>query len=506
MNQFRPSPEQEEAFSFVESGEGNAVLEAVAGSGKTTTLVQMCRLFNGDSAVFTAFNKKVSVDIERNLKAEGIYDVKAATFHSIGLGTWRRVEWNVEVEADKTRLICEKFNLPKSAGAFIRAAVSVAKQSCFGIECSIKDEEAWLSAVDHFDLEEKLYSDDESGEDPIALDDALEMSMRVFEYSIDINHRLVDFDDMLFAPLYHDAKFYKNNWVLIDEAQDTNRARRLMAERMLDPWNGRLIAVGDRHQAIYGFTGADADALDLIQEKFHCVPLPLTVSWRCAKEIIRQAQIYVPEIQHAPGAPDGCFGGKTEEEFKKLDLQPTDVILCRNTKPLVELALGYIRKGVPCLVEGRDIGQGLIQLTRKWRKARTVSGLRSRLEKYLERQVKRLTEKGRRGRAELMKDKVESLYAVADNLPGDASLDELRHSITQLFGDSEEQYRPRLTLSTIHKAKGREWDRVFIYGRDKYMPSKYAKQDWELQQENNLIYVATTRAKRELTHVNLGSQ
>jgi ATP-dependent exoDNAse (exonuclease V) beta subunit len=58
-----------------------------------------------------------------------------------------------------------------------------------------------------------------------------------------------------------------------------------------------------------------------------------------------------------------------------------------------------------------------------------------------------------------------------------------------------------VTLSTIHKAKGREWPKVFLLGRNRYMPSKYATQDWQLDQEKNLIYVAVTRAQEELIEV-----
>jgi len=58
-----------------------------------------------------------------------------------------------------------------------------------------------------------------------------------------------------------------------------------------------------------------------------------------------------------------------------------------------------------------------------------------------------------------------------------------------------------LRLCTVHRSKGREWDRVFLVGRNQYMPSKYAKKEWEFKQEENLMYVAVTRAKKELVEV-----
>ena len=52
-------------------------------------------------------------------------------------------------------------------------------------------------------------------------------------------------------------------------------------------------------------------------------------------------------------------------------------------------------------------------------------------------------------------------------------------------------------MSTIHKAKGLEADNVFILNKN-LLPSKYVKQDWELEQEKNLEYVAITRTKKTL--------
>ena len=76
-----------------------------------------------------------------------------------------------------------------------------------------------------------------------------------------------------------------------------------------------------------------------------------------------------------------------------------------------------------------------------------------------------------------------------------------------MFGDTPDgSQSPVLTLSTVHKSKGREWDRVFILGRSKYMPSPYAKQEWQQAQETNLEYVAITRAMRELIDVEMPSK
>jgi superfamily I DNA/RNA helicase len=77
------------------------------------------------------------------------------------------------------------------------------------------------------------------------------------------------------------------------------------------------------------------------------------------------------------------------------------------------------------------------------------------------------------------KDQLEDLYAVIDDLFADG--------VTGM-----------LVLSTIHKSKGREWERVYWLNRAGTCPSKWATQAWQRNQEDNLCYVAATRAKAEL--------
>jgi superfamily I DNA/RNA helicase len=82
------------------------------------------------------------------------------------------------------------------------------------------------------------------------------------------------------------------------------------------------------------------------------------------------------------------------------------------------------------------------------------------------------------------------------------TIDALVADIENMFGNTKDgEVPPVLTLSTVHKSKGREWKRVYILGRSKYMPSPYAKKAWQQIQEVNLEYVAITRAMSELIDV-----
>jgi superfamily I DNA/RNA helicase len=72
--------------------------------------------------------------------------------------------------------------------------------------------------------------------------------------------------------------------------------------------------------------------------------------------------------------------------------------------------------------------------------------------------------------------------------------------IDELFDDNVTGI---LTLSTIHKAKGREWEQVYWLNRATTCPSPWARQDWQKEQEKNLCYVAATRAKHELIELTI---
>lgn len=505
---FQPSAQQAAYFAFLQRPTGgNAILEAVAGAGKTTTLIQGLQYMPGRT-ILLAFNKKIADEIAAKITGHTSVagEVKAATFHSTGFAVWRRAAGAVKVEGKKTALLLAGMGdaAPELFHEFVTQAVSLAKQSCFGIECALDDRAAWWRLVNHYALDETLATDRAN----ITIDDdlvseAITLAITVLRASIRQNATVVDFDDMLYAPLLGKCAFPKYDWVLIDEAQDTNTARRLVAAALLRA-GGRLIAVGDPHQAIYGFTGADSDALELIATRFGAERLPLSVSYRCAQQVVALAQTVVPHITAHPDADAGEVTAIAAKDLGKTVFQPTDAILCRNTKPLVALAYELIRRQVPVVVEGRDIGAGLLTLVNRYR-VTDVGLLLTKLDELAEREVAKFTAKGLETRAEAFQDRVDTIRVIAESVqltkPG-ASVNDLREAIRTLFVDTDPAYpQRRLTLSTVHKAKGREWDRVYLLGRDKYMPSSYARQAWQQQQETNLIYVAITRARLTLVDI-----
>lgn len=495
---FIPSIQQTAVIDWAQNGTGSAFIEAVAGAGKTTTLLEMLVVTTGTVA-FAAYNKKIAREIETKLAEREIHDprykgitkrVRVGTFHSFGFAAWRRIHPNVKVdEKDKynqTLDAMQKAGVPDNLASFVMKLVSLAKQRAIGAFGNIDDDKLWWDIVEHFDLVYEIENEEE-------INVGIQAAKRALRWHIAISNKLIDFDDMIYMPLQAGVKMWENDWVLVDEAQDTNPARRGLARKMLKK-NGRAAFVGDRHQAIYGFTGADSDAIDQIVKDFNCASLPLTVTYRCPKTVVTAAQQYVSHIQAHETAPDGVVRGIDEAKLFNERLTERDAILCRNTAPLVKTAFQLIRRRIACHVEGKDIGAGLLKLINRY-KCKTLDTLRDRLEAYRDIESQKLIAKGKETQAEALVDRIETIFVIADTCQ---TIDELKQEIGLLFYDDGGDRKPTLTLSTVHKAKGREWPRVYIFGHNKYMPSPWARKDWQVEQENNIIYVAYTRAQSEL--------
>lgn len=203
-------------------------------------------------------------------------------------------------------------------------------------------------------------------------------------------------------------------------------------------------------------------------------------------------------IQSHPDAPDGIV--KHLSSYEASDFTPGCAVLCRNIAPLVGLAYALLQLDVPCLILGRDIGAQLIGLVKKLR-ALNLEDLDTKLDKWAERESSKLAESGRS--PERIYDQQECLKFFINGLDEDSrSIDDLIAKLTLMFSDNRLDAARKVTLCSIHKSKGLEFDKVFILDRPKLMPSRYAKQAWQLEQEDNLGYVATTRARSELYYIN----
>ena len=495
MSKFAPSPAQQAVYDWVKNGRGSAIIEAVAGAGKTTTLVGAVERMSGNVAL-CAYNSKMGAELKE--RTGHLRNVRAGTFHSVGFGALRYAVRNVEV--DKTGKKVQRLAATLTHGTAtegweraVASLVSMAKQAGFGVRGLVERPRFhdWMDLISRHEIDDALPEGADMGT-------FIDLASKTLELSAQ-QTTIIDYDDMIYLPLRMNLRFFRNDWVLIDEAQDTNPTRREMAARMLAP-GGRLIAVGDPHQAIFGFTGADSDSLELIRERFHAITLPLTVTYRCPKAVVRAAREHVHHIEAAATAPEGEHLEMSRDEMLKF-VKPGDAILCRYNKHLVSLCFRLIREGRPAKIEGRSIGEGLVNLAGRWR-VKNLETLRDRLDKHFKKQMDKAREAEDERKMEQIDDQKETMMVLLDRgaeqgITTTAGLQEMIRSMFDDVGNS----KSLIVLSSVHRSKGLEWPRVFIYGRLEYMPSRRAKQDWQVQQEINLIYVALTRAQQTLVDV-----
>ena len=505
LNGFAASEHQAAIFEAIANvRSGSLIVKSVAGSGKTTVIKNALRYMQAGAAVQgLAFNVEAANNLKTALsevmEADGAArykGVRMGTFHSVGMGAIRRYlnlpDAQVSVKSNKCRTLLrdrvqeDEFELYSS---FVCKLVGLAKGE--GIGCIQADsEDNWYRIIDHHGM----YLDSVDA----TIERAVDLAQKLLALS---NKRAqtgeLDFDDQLYMVEMWNLRLWQNDIVFVDEAQDTNPIRRALVRRMLKP-RGRVVAVGDPRQSIYGFTGASTDAMELIAAQFRTRELPLTVSYRCARSVVRQAQSWVEYIEPSSFADEGEVKHNVPLAEALATLQQSDAVLCRQTNPLVTLAYRIIASGRAARVAGKEIGEGLVNLIMLQR-ARGIDALIEKLNAWRDREVAKLLKKEDEAAAEGLRDRVECIMIIIKNLPETKrTIPGLVEHITTLFTDDKSSNA--LTLSTVHKAKGQEWNRVAIL-EPSLMPSKAARQDWQLQQEENLMYVAATRAKQTLLYL-----
>lgn len=237
------------------------------------------------------------------------------------------------------------------------------------------------------------------------------------------------------------------------------------------------------HNSIYQWRGADSDAIGRIRKTLNAKTLGLPVTYRCPLTVVKEAQKIVPALEPAPNAIDGKIDYISYDEMYKL-ARPGCFILSRVNAPLVTLALGFIKRGIPANIQGRDIGENLVQLINR-SKAKTIESFVDYVERWKKKECQRLMARNRD--TTLVIDKAECLFALAE---GADSVRELKSNIERLFSDTDDS--KKVILSTTHKAKGLERDTVFM------LTNTFRYSGGE---ESNIRYVAITRAKKELYFV-----
>lgn len=486
---------QQDIFAKVlEPSFGSFTVNAVAGSGKTTTIVECANLVgnSGLSVLFLAFNKSIVNELRSRLPMS----VDCKTLHSHGFRALMRAVKNGRVNTDdKKWLDYIKNNLcTLSTMVFADDNEGELRKNSFISNCKNLLDKCRVNLIKSGETRKIEDTAMHFGFDLIGDEISVVNTCLSTAYRLDTT---IDFVDMITTSVFSAKRYIpRYDLIFVDEAQDLNKAQQELLLASLNP-NGRFVAVGDPMQAINGFAGADCDSFANLTRIANNHELPLSVCYRCGRAQIDLAKTYVPYLT----AFDGACDGEVKHTTRFDGLTAGDMILCRKSAPLVGLCLKLIANGISANVKGRDICEGLKALVNKT-KARTIEKLMEKLEHEIELARGRAERKGMDASTASFVVALEDKVACIEVIAGTCNrVAEVLEKLDSLFADN--MAGNVVTLSTIHKAKGLESNNVWIVVPNK-LPLRYkGQQDWEIQQEQNLCYVAYTRAKKVLTFVDL---
>lgn len=520
-----PTPEQAAIIAAATSTQTNIMISAYAGTAKTSTLEMLAAQLPPQPALALAFNVKIKKEMEQRLPAW--FTVK--TMNGLGHQAWSKAINGRPLRLEERKLgklttkVLQENGFAASgeqwvevkdwAGAARQAGLIPKDKDSLAASLIEDTPEAWA------DLSQQAMPD-------MAL---AELAREVLRQSIDLAREgEVDFDDQIYCSALLGGVFPQFPLVLVDEAQDLSPLNHIQVAKSAAK---RLIVVGDRKQAIYAFRGADSRSMDKLKAlRLEWIDLPLSLTFRCPKIIVRRSQSHAPGFRAAEANAEGtqhnwlpqAAADEKGPRITHLD-QTTDswswqwlaslkktpaaslAIVCRNNAPLLGMAFKLIRQGIGPQMLGRDIGKGLIALSRKIAPKDQIprDKIWLLLDDWQREEEAKAKEAGKEHLIAGIVDRAECLRAVleADGV-GDAGA--MRQALERLFAKEYGQ----VVLGTGHKVKGLEYD-VVLHLDPFRLPSKWAKkaaQDGDyaqLEQERNLLYVIETRTRDVLVEANL---
>ena len=490
------SPYQRAIFDYIEHEHGHLVVEAAAGSGKSTTLIKCLDFIpNNDKVLLTAFNTDIVNELKK--KTSDRPNVEVRTLHGLGL-------LFIKKNIPQASAIPEPFKYDSFIKNNIKELTSINTYTLRGREYfryldNIKKFVDFgryylCQTVRDLDFIEERY-----GIDTIA--DEKEVALKVMEWGKNALET-IDYTDMVWLPnvLYLKPLGLLFDFIMVDECQDMNKAERELVLKCFK-MGTRMMSVGDSSQMLYAFSGGDPESFNALKSIPNTKCLPLSISYRCGKSIVDFAKKIVPTIEAADNAVDG-------QVVKNVSLDAVkdgDMILCRNNAQLVQIYNEFLKLGKKSFIRGKDIGNNLKAIVKSTKQDELnadckADGVFVRLYDDLFVSRNKLMEKFGIDAETAMnspqiQNKLDMINALEILAEGIKTSEEIIEKIDEIFPKRDK--KDGISLSTIHKAKGLEANNVFI-ACDSLMPSKSAKKDWEIRQEYNLMYVAYTRAKHIL--------
>ena len=290
---------------------------------------------------------------------------------------------------------------------------------------------------------------------------------------------------------------YSLKFIAIDEAQDTDELQIQFLKLLHRPANNFLVAVGDRHQAVYYFRGCLSNGLDTIAREFNCKSLPLPINYRCGKNHIELVRDIFPHIKieahnNAPAGEIRCIRSNKILDIVS-DRSLTYFGVSRKNAPLLSTAIRFLKAGIPAKIKDRSLADKVLRTVEQVVGSKKKYNPDNFLELLGEWQTKQLGRYKSEDKHQEINDLVACLAALFEAFSLDTFTD-WQNQIAEIFDESKTNEKP-IDLYTIHSGKGGEGEISFLINPDD-MPITYRSQtDEERAQEDNLIYVALTRCK-----------
>lgn len=499
IEKYEPSHFQREIFNYIENEQGNLVIEACSGSGKTTTLLKaMLMLPQDKSMLYAAFNNAIVKEIADKISLKNL---TIRTIHGLGyLYIKDYIHENVMLQIDEYKY-----------SKYISNHINELRDS--SIKLRKNDFSKYIYTIKQLTNLSRMYLCDSVKEVKEVADkygyfivaDEIEIVLKVLDWGKSY-FKEFDYTDMIWLPHVLDMNNnrLRFDYIFVDEMQDLNKAQMSLIMRCCKI-STRYFFVGDRNQSIYSFMGSDSDIVEEIKNLPNTKTLPLSMSYRCPKEVVRIAKEMVPEIC----SPKYQKNGEVKYDCTLDDLTEGDVVLCRNNAPLAKLYTILMKNGKKSHILGKEIGEelmNLIDLKGKFFISADLSedGLVPILYNDLFYNKRMLMNSSGLSEEEIynhptITSKLDIINLIIAISEGTNDTKKLYNRIKKIF---KEKRKKGITLTTCHKSKGKEFERVFILMDDLLTNPKGDKKDWEKEQSKNLRYVAYTRAKDMLGFLN----
>ena len=475
--------QQHQFMTMVRTTGQHIFLRATAGAGKTTTLVEAAWHLP-QPGVFFAYNKHAVADLQPRLPGR----MRARTLHAHGVMLLRQTTGrDIVPHEDKARKVAL---LAGERRHTYVAALAWSKAREEGLRTLDVDTAAYLTSLVEW---------------PGSPEALIHLIPRMHEIGQHLwaQEGLADFTDFLWLAATNGYGAASLQVALVDEAQDLTPLRQAFILQLLglprSAAPGRLIFVGDPDQAVYLHAGADKEALGRLKTRVKAVEMPLSVSFRCPRDVVAYAQAYSGFIRPAPTAKPGTIEHLSAEEAT---FERGDVVLCRTNAPLIRLALQLMVQGRSVSVVGRDLEK------------RLGEGLRDILPAtgcYLNDDVTELVRGYYHPKADPLKERIRQgdrpakriltelldiskclrfLAWIVSRKEGNATL---QQALTLLAALCREQTDAEVILSSVHRAKGKEWPRVTLL-----YPEMMPMASGDPEEEMAVQFVAVTRAQDTL--------